>query len=307
MHKSNDTIINYTIIIPHKNIPELLQRCLDSIPFREDVQIIIVDDNSDANKVDFANFPGLNKPHVEIIFDKNINGRKGAGYARNIGLEKAIGKWLIFADADDYFTDCFNELLDYYVDDKNNDIVYFKVTSADSETLQTANRHESIIRVLDSVKQTKQFDLLLKLSVPYGKFIKMSLVKNNNILFKEYNWSNDVMFSVKCCIFASTITISDSIAYCVTVRDGSLMYSHTLESMKTRFYSNYESVVFIKKYNKKEKKEFILLDWWSLIYNVNKIAAVVLLPKMLYACGFKFVYKKIVKPYLINKYKIFYE
>ena len=39
-------MINYSIIIPHKNIPNLLQRCLDSIPNREDVQIIVVDDNS---------------------------------------------------------------------------------------------------------------------------------------------------------------------------------------------------------------------------------------------------------------------
>ena len=40
-------MINYSIIIPHKNIPDLLQRCLDSIPRREDVQIID-DDNSNA-------------------------------------------------------------------------------------------------------------------------------------------------------------------------------------------------------------------------------------------------------------------
>lgn len=49
--------INYSIIIPHKNIPQLLQRCLDSIPIRDDVQVIVVDDNSDTDKVNFDNFP----------------------------------------------------------------------------------------------------------------------------------------------------------------------------------------------------------------------------------------------------------
>jgi glycosyltransferase involved in cell wall biosynthesis len=48
--------INYTIIIPHKNIPHLLQRCLDSIPRRNDLQIIVVDDNSDEDIVDFCGF-----------------------------------------------------------------------------------------------------------------------------------------------------------------------------------------------------------------------------------------------------------
>ena len=65
-------MINYSIIIPHKNIPNLLQRCLDSIPNREDVQIIVVDDNSDPNIVDFDKFPGLNRSNVEVIFTKEL-------------------------------------------------------------------------------------------------------------------------------------------------------------------------------------------------------------------------------------------
>ena len=44
--------INYSIIIPHKNSASLLQYCLNSIPIRDDVQVIVVDDNSDADKVD---------------------------------------------------------------------------------------------------------------------------------------------------------------------------------------------------------------------------------------------------------------
>lgn len=73
-------MIAYTFIIPHKNSPDLLQKCLDSIPRRDDVQIIVVDDNSDAGKVDFDHFPGLDDPTVEVYLTKE---GKGAGYARN--------------------------------------------------------------------------------------------------------------------------------------------------------------------------------------------------------------------------------
>ena len=48
----------YTIIIPHKNAPLLLQRCLDSIPFRDDIQIIVVDDDSSSDVVDFYGLSG---------------------------------------------------------------------------------------------------------------------------------------------------------------------------------------------------------------------------------------------------------
>ena len=35
----------FSIIIPHYNIPDLLMRCLESIPVSEDIQVIVVDDN----------------------------------------------------------------------------------------------------------------------------------------------------------------------------------------------------------------------------------------------------------------------
>ena len=74
--------VNYSVIIPHKNTPDLLQRCLASIPCREDIQIIIVDDNSDPEKVDFEHFPGIGIENVQVILSKD---GKGAGAARNRG------------------------------------------------------------------------------------------------------------------------------------------------------------------------------------------------------------------------------
>lgn len=40
-YKENNGI-NYSIIIPHYNIPDLLGRCLRSIPERRDIQVIVV-------------------------------------------------------------------------------------------------------------------------------------------------------------------------------------------------------------------------------------------------------------------------
>lgn len=40
-------IIRYSVIIPHKDIPDLLDRLLRSIPKREDIEVFVVDDNSD--------------------------------------------------------------------------------------------------------------------------------------------------------------------------------------------------------------------------------------------------------------------
>lgn len=68
---------NYSFIIPHKNCPELLQRCVDSIPERDDVQVIVVDDNSDEEKK-----PSL-KEHKNLqVILLDASQSKGAGRAR---------------------------------------------------------------------------------------------------------------------------------------------------------------------------------------------------------------------------------
>ena len=96
----------YSFIIPHHNSPELLNRCLDSIPKREDIQIIVVDDNSAEDKR-----PCVKRDDVEVIYI-DAEHTKGAGRARNYGLKAAKGKWLLFADCDDYYNDGFLDVLD---------------------------------------------------------------------------------------------------------------------------------------------------------------------------------------------------
>ena len=108
----------YSFIIPHHNSPELLQDLLNTIPQRADVEVIVVDDNSDADKK-----PQLTRDDVHVIYISAQDSR-GAGHARNVGLEAATGKWLLFADSDDFYEHHFLEELDKYTDG-DYDIVFF--------------------------------------------------------------------------------------------------------------------------------------------------------------------------------------
>ena len=111
-------MINYSFVIPHHNSPTLLNRCLDSIPQREDIEIIVVDDNSDADKK-----PQVNRPDVKLIYI-DAEHTKGAGRARNYGLAETKGKWLLFADCDDFYADSFLDEIDKFRD-SDVDIVFF--------------------------------------------------------------------------------------------------------------------------------------------------------------------------------------
>ena len=174
----------YTIIIPHKNIPLLLQRCLDSVPLRNDVQIIVVDDGSSSNVVDFTNFPGTDRENVEIIFTKD---GKGAGYARNCGLLQAKGKWLLIADADDFFNYCVDSVLNEYKD-KEFDIAYFKGNSLDTNSYLPSNRVAHLNNYIDlycSGKDKYADKLRYLFGEPWCKIIKRELIVVNNIKYDE--------------------------------------------------------------------------------------------------------------------------
>lgn len=209
-----------SIIIPHHNIPELLVRCLDSIPKRNDIQVIVVDDNSDSSIVDFNNFPGYNQENVEIYFTKK---GRGAGYARNVGLTHAIGKWLLFADSDDFFVGNFFDIVkDYF--DSNYEEVVFKAKSVDSDTLKPSNRNENINKRIDQVlyEGYPRKNTLLMVQSPWCRLIRRDFVKNNNIQFDEVLACNDAMFTTKVTCLAKEIGVDTREIYVVTFRTGSL-------------------------------------------------------------------------------------
>lgn len=183
--------INYSFIIPHRNVPHLLQRCIDSIPKRDDIQIIIVDDNSDPKIVNFECFPGLNEKCVEVYFTKE---GKGAGYARNIGLTYAKGKWFLFPDADDHYTTDLMNVLDKYVN-SNYDIIYFACDHIIEKTMEHCDNIISI-QIKSYLEGHKDMinNIRYYLWAPWNKMIKKELICED-VEFEEIEKGNDALFS----------------------------------------------------------------------------------------------------------------
>jgi glycosyltransferase involved in cell wall biosynthesis len=212
--------IIFSIIIPHKNIPDLLQRCLDSIPRRDDIQIIVVDDNSDEDKVDFSRFPGLDDKYVEVYLTKE---GKGAGYARNVGLEHAKGKWLLFADADDFFTENAFVVFDKY-SLLDNDVIYFSYNIIDYRKVQTcAHGHSlNIDQIIQFNINHKRKILVSRHWVPWAKMFSCSYIQNKEIRFEQTRVMNDAYFVVYAGIYAKKVAACIDAVYNYTVNDNSI-------------------------------------------------------------------------------------
>lgn len=157
----------FSIVIPHKDIPDLLMRCLKSIPVSEDIQVVVVDDNSPDADTYLQRYPELSRPYLEFV--RTTKGG-GAGYARNVGLDHAKGKWLLLADSDDLFVDDMLDIILPHVDSKA-DMIFFKKKSVLSDDInKTIERVEYINEYVDDYLTTGcGTSLRLCIGHPWGK------------------------------------------------------------------------------------------------------------------------------------------
>ena len=209
----------YSIIIPHYNIPELLVRCLKSIPVREDIQVIVVDDCSPDADTYKERFQEFSRPYLEW-YSTPIGG--SAGRARNIGLQHAKGKWLIFLDSDDMLVDGVESILNE-VQNRTEDIIYFdtiSVMSNDLTKLSNRNFYHQYFEQYQIDKDERPFRY--RFHSLWGKVFQNTFIRKYNIRFDQTRYSNDVMFSAAAGLFAKNIAIDNKTLFIVTEREGSL-------------------------------------------------------------------------------------
>ncbi len=231
-------VINYSIIIPHYNIPDLLIRCLNSIPKREDIQVIVIDDCSPNANQYLKDYPELSSPYLEY-YSTSKGG--SAGRARNIGLDHAKGKWLIFLDADDLLTDDAEQILNETIN-RTEDIIFYNTICVMSDNLSKASDRNFYGQYFkEFVSNHDEIPFRYRFHSLWGKVIKRNVVITNNIRFDETRYSNDVYFSCVTGHFAQTIAVIDRPFFIVTERRGSLASSQfseksiSLEECQVRF------------------------------------------------------------------------
>ena len=94
-----------SIIVPIYNAEKYLKDCLDSLANQsyQNIEIILVDDGSTDNTKKICKLYEKKYNNIRYIYQTN----RGAGYARNRGLEEIRGSYFTFVDSDDYVAKSF--------------------------------------------------------------------------------------------------------------------------------------------------------------------------------------------------------
>ena len=240
--------MNYSIIIPYCDTPELLLRAIQSVPERLDIEILVVDNG--ITPIEESCF--VDRENVQLLYSPH---GKGAGVARNVGLAQAKGKWLLCLDADDYFTPNAFDIFDQYVNAKE-DIVFFEFTSCYSEDGTPATRHIEFNTLIERYLQEHNGHILrYEWTSPCGKMIRMQVVKDHLIRFEETHAANDVMFSLLTGYYADSVNAIATPVYCATIRKGSLTTTSSLRNLTDRIevsarYNKFVRIHHLARYQK---------------------------------------------------------
>lgn len=92
-----------SIIVPVYNVKPYLDRCVSSVLAQTftDWELMLIDDGSTDGSGEVCDACARRDPRVRVIHQPN----SGVSAARNRGLDKARGEYVMFLDADDYYID----------------------------------------------------------------------------------------------------------------------------------------------------------------------------------------------------------
>lgn len=135
-----------SIIIPVYNQEELIIRCLNSIPKRKDIEIIVINDGSTDKTLEVLKEYQIRHSELNIITYRN---NEGVSYARNKGISAAKGDYILFIDSDDYiYPDVFNDIVD-------NDLIFADIVFYDMIDSQGNKFFVDIHRTMNRVGNFK--------------------------------------------------------------------------------------------------------------------------------------------------------
>lgn len=226
--------VKFSVITPHYNDFERLERLIDSVPHeRADIQMIVIDDCSS----DQARIKHLKEKYPSILWlstDKN----SGAGRARNIGMDSAIGEFLLFADSDDEFVENSFDILCQIAKDKIGDLCYLLAEARQEGNLMPSNRAATYNQLcVDYLKKKKAscFAMLkMRHVVPWAKIYRNDSIKSLGLRFDEVFSSNDVAFNVLAAFKLREVNVIPFYIYRVYRRPGSLTTKLSKEDLLSR-------------------------------------------------------------------------
>lgn len=203
--------IKVSVVIPVYNLEKFIADTLTN--FRNqtlsDIEIICVNDGSSDKSEKIIRKVMKEDTRVSLINQEN----KGAGAARNTGIEAAKGEYIYFFDGDDYCELNFLEKAVEKIEKENAQVVVFDFYRVNVETGEQTYCNGLNRNLYPKMKTTFNYKdvpfriLSMAIPTPWNKLYRTDYVREKGLKFEEISSTNDITFA------SLSLAMADSITY----------------------------------------------------------------------------------------------
>lgn len=217
-----------SVIIPVYNAEKYIGKCLENILLQTmvDFEVILINDGSQDSSAHICNDIAKRDNRVIVLNQENM----GPSIARNKGIEKATGEYIVFIDSDDYVEKDFLEVLLGEMDEECDWVLCgYEREYNNQENLIHKLCHQCKVISLHSEYEKRKFLFknLFKYVINWelwGKCFRSSIIKENDIRLPEnINFAEDLYFCTLYALYANKIKCIPYIGYHYVESEGSIM------------------------------------------------------------------------------------
>lgn len=182
------------------NSAEYVSHTLDTMiqafgKYRDQIQVILVDDGSTDNTRDIAKKFCTSYSNFQLVLQEH----GGVSAARNLGLNLAKGKYVTFIDSDDEITSLFVDVVKQIKID-NFDIVITNMLENFTKVNLSMNDRISAFKIINNKAGGES---------PWAKFYKRTFLNSNDLIFNtKLIIGEDALFLYKAITAANSISIN---------------------------------------------------------------------------------------------------
>ena len=212
-----------SVVVPVYNVERYVDKCVDSIVNQtyKNIQIILVDDGSTDSSGTICDAWKDKDPRIEVIHQEN----GGLAHARNEGMKKIIGDYVLFVDSDDWIDLDMIETLLHGCIENEADIAVCRYRNVYLD--HTESNESGVSFVCDGEKAL--YYHIFEMSRPYSfcyavwnKLYRYELIKD--FRFPKGRQFEDIVFTSQVLYCAKKVYYIDKAKYNYVVeREGSIM------------------------------------------------------------------------------------
>ena len=220
--------MNYlvSIIVPIYNVKSFLEECIESLINQSysNIEIILVNDGSTDDSKDICEKYKRNDKRIELYNKSN----GGLSDARNYGIDRANGEYIVFVDSDDVVDRDYIKLLVENSINEKSDICICNYEKFTNNFLYNYNNYSYKKNIYLPIDYIKEMLCIKKNSYAWGTLIKKELFMN--IRFKKGVRFEDTEMMYKLYIKSNKIVFIDLPLYKYRQQENSIVHKYNINN-----------------------------------------------------------------------------